>query len=119
MMYKLIGKLAVPCSDPREWIDSFESNGKTVAETPVGRLSVSTVFLGFDHNFDGDEDGDAILFETQVYIDNDLSDTFGDYRVRYCTWGEAEKGHAIAIEWAQKQMAKIEQSTTIPPVNNK
>lgn len=109
IQYKLIGKLPVPCSNTREWAESLESIDRQVAQDQVGGLIISTVFLGLDHNFSG---GDAILFETMVFAD-DTYEGFSGYRERYSTWDEAEKGHAVAVQWAREQMEQIERSTVI------
>lgn len=109
LQYKLIGKLAVPCSNIREWAESFESTDRQVARDEVGGLIVSTIFLGLDHNFSS---GDAILFETMVFAD-DTYEGFSGYQERYSTWDEAEKGHAVAVQWAREQMEQIERSTVI------
>ncbi|HEY4383371.1 MAG TPA: hypothetical protein VGN34_02695 [Ktedonobacteraceae bacterium] len=63
-------------------------------------MLVSTVFIGLDHNFRG---GDPLLFETMIF--NDREDLHCN---RYHTWGEAEAGHAEAVEWAKEQVAKAE-----------
>jgi hypothetical protein len=80
-----------PCSI-EEWGDAFESENRTVAKTFINAvyddeedLSVSTVFLGLDHNYS--EEGAPILFETMVFgLPN-------EYQRRYTTWDEAVHGH--------------------------
>lgn len=56
-------------------------------------ITVSTVFLGIDHNY-GPE-GPPILFETMIF-----GGPHNNYQRRYCTWDEAEQGHAQACELA-------------------
>jgi hypothetical protein len=53
-------------------------------------VTVSTVFLGLDHNWG---DGPPILFETMIF-----GGERDEYQERYSTWGEAEEGHQRAIE---------------------
>lgn len=61
-----------------------------VAQEHVGKVWVSTVFLGLDHSFG---QGDPILFETMVFRDG-----HGEECERYCTWQEAEAGHRRVCE---------------------
>lgn len=62
-------------------------------KTRVGLVEVSTVFLGLDHRYCGD-DGPPILFETMIF-----GDGRDDYQERYVTLAEAEAGHRRAF-WA-------------------
>lgn len=50
---------------------------------------VSTVFLGFDHRFDGS--GPPILFETMIFPNE-------QYQERYCTRAAAEANHRHTVE---------------------
>jgi len=75
---------------------SMFTNPKTrrVAETYVGfqnDVYISTVFLGFDHSFS--DDGPPVLFETMVF-----GGQLNEKQWRYCTWKEAEKGHARMVK---------------------
>lgn len=70
--------------------DGFEKE-RRVAKTQVdGDCEVSTVFLGIDHGFTGD--GPPVLFESLVFG----GDLDGECE-RYCTWQEAEEGHAAMV----------------------
>lgn len=62
---------------------------RLVASTTVGEANISTVFLGFDHNFGN---GPPILFETMVF--GGFEDGFQE---RYTTWAKAEAGHKRAV----------------------
>jgi hypothetical protein len=71
-----------------EYYDAFEKGGndRRVAFDNIGKVDISTVFLGLDHSFTG---GTPVLFETLVFGGpND------GYMERYCTWDEALAGHA-------------------------
>src|SRR5258706_9204573 len=96
--YILDGKIPVPCNDLMEWGRRFGSTNRHVAESYVGSLRVSTVFLGIDHRvFQGG--GLPILFETMIFcIDN-------DYQVHCSTWDEAEKNHQVAVARAHQYLA--------------
>jgi hypothetical protein len=52
--------------------------------------SLSTVFLGIDHNFNL-ENNTPILFESMIFSDNSLDQTME----RYATWENAAKGHTF------------------------
>jgi len=52
----------------------------------IENISISTVFLGIDHNFC--EEGPPILFETMVF-----GGKFDGTQQRYPTWDEAVQGH--------------------------
>jgi hypothetical protein len=54
------------------------------------RVRVCTAFLGVDVNFG---DGEPILFETVIF-----GGPFDWSLYRYCTWEEAEHGHAAIVE---------------------
>jgi hypothetical protein len=92
--YKLIGKLAVPVTDPTEWARFFEKStrdrSRIVAQTHIGGVFVSTVFLALDHRFL--EDGPPQLFETMIFRGGKGDDTF-----RCATWEQAEAQHAEAV----------------------
>jgi hypothetical protein len=50
-------------------------------------IHVSTTFLSLDHNFSGV--GPPIVYETMIF-----GPVLTEYQERYCTWAEAERGHA-------------------------
>jgi hypothetical protein len=94
VFYKLIGRLPVPCDDPQEWATWYgNSDNRRVAETQVGPLRISTIFLAIDHSF---FDGPSMLFETMIFDDGDDS-----YQTRCETWDEAEAMHKRAVELAE------------------
>lgn len=68
-----------------------------VAKTEVGRVTVSTVWLGMDHNWG---DGPPLIFETMCFAD---SEPFGDYCERYSNQEAALAGHDRAVMWAREQ----------------
>lgn len=69
----------------------MEKGDRRVALDEIGDMSVSTVFLGVDHNshLDGCIDADPILFETAVFQGEAELNSIQ----RYFTWAEAEVGH--------------------------
>ena len=92
----LDGHKVVP-ADLMTWAKWFETAGtsRIVAKTNVGDVpdseaSISTVFLGIDHNFS--DSGPPLLFETLVF-----GGKHADHMERYSTWDEAEKGHARIV----------------------
>jgi hypothetical protein len=99
LYYKLLGKIPVPCTNTLEWGAWFESHfeDRVVAKTDIGPMQVSTVFVGLDMSFFGK---DPLLFETMVFNDEG-EDLLCN---RYHTWGEAEAGHAKAVEFAAERL---------------
>jgi len=85
--YILKDKTPVPCPDLMEWAEWFEKGNRRVAQTTIGKLRVSTVFLGLDHSFD--PKGPPLLFETMVFGDDDD----GEICERCSTWEQAKKQH--------------------------
>jgi|HubBroStandDraft_5_1064220.scaffolds.fasta_scaffold310568_2 hypothetical protein len=80
-----------PAKDIEEWSIHYDDEHRVVAQTGNNQISVSTVFLGINHNFFGGNP--PILFETMV---------FGgrlDYcQYRYYTYEEAVAGHDKVCE---------------------
>lgn len=77
--------------------DSRVAQEHIIADDGTKVAWVSTVFLGMNHNYFGDE---PLLFETMIFAD-DLEDIAG-YTERYATWEEAEAGHARAVAAAKE-----------------
>lgn len=63
----------VPCEHLLLWADWMERARRRVALTQVGPCTVSTVFLGLDHNYFG---GPPLLFETMVFVPDDHTEVF-------------------------------------------
>ena len=83
----------VPEPDVLKWAKSFQSVDRRVAvETVNDKYRVSTVFLGLDYSFGGDE---PVLYETMVFSNDGSLD---DYTRRYCTKEQAEQGHKEVVE---------------------
>jgi hypothetical protein len=93
-LYILNGKELVPCSNPTEWAHYLWTNNRHVGEDVVGNVTISTVFLGLDHNFM--TDGPPLVFETMIF--GGLHDK---YQTRCSTWDEAEAQHAKAVALAK------------------
>lgn len=109
--YILDGHNPVPCEDTLQWGRWMEKQDRIVGLTTIGDYSVSTVFLGLDHNF-GNIRGEiaaiaeglsafayviqqAILFETMIFyipalkLERRELETLKDYVIRR---GEARRG---------------------------
>jgi hypothetical protein len=97
--YILIDRLpvAVNFNIWAQWFANIDN--QRVGEDYIGKVHVSTVFLGLDHNWHG---GDPILFETMIFHGPLDRETW-----RYCTYAEAERGHAEAMTQAKIAAAKI------------
>ena len=70
------------------WAKWFESADRKVAKDMIGKVEVSTVFLGLDHGYNGRIE----LFETMIF-----GGKHNDEMWRYATWDEAETGHSDAV----------------------
>lgn len=81
----LSGKDAVPVDSLLVWGQWFEKFDRRIAWDEVGSVTVSTVFIGLDHQFG---DGPPLLFETLV-----SGGTLDGGMDRYSTWDEAAAGH--------------------------
>jgi hypothetical protein len=95
--YRLVGRLPVPCTTIMEWGQAYEqSDNRRVRSTWIGggRLWVSTVFMGIDHNFH--DEGPPILFETMMF-DEEMDD---QRTMRCATWDEAEMQHQVMVDMA-------------------
>ena len=86
--YILVDKKPVLVDEKEETFLKFydDINQRIVAIDRIGDVVVSTVFLGFDHNFS--DQGPPILFESLV-----MGGAMDDEMIRACTWEEAEKNH--------------------------
>lgn len=82
----LDGHEPVAC-DLMTWARWFELTDRHVKLTEQGDVMISTVFLGLDYSFS--DEGPPVLFETMVF-----EGEHGGDMERYCTWEEAEAGHA-------------------------
>ena len=98
--YILSGRLPVAV-DMWTWARMYERSDRKVADERIGnRIRVSTVFLGLDHNFRG---GEPVLFETMIF-----GGPLNGEMWRYCTYDEAERGHAEAVAAARIASAKVD-----------
>lgn len=98
--YKLVGHLPVPVESALVWAMKFEERSDThrstgsdpwsVARTSIGKVAISTAFLGLDHGRRGD--GPPILFETVIHAGK-----LNSFRSRCSTWEEAEAMHEKAV----------------------
>jgi hypothetical protein len=90
----------VPVDDVLTWGHWFDKHRKEriVEQTYVGKVKISTVFLGLDHNFMGLSQK-PVVFETMVFGEGGT-----ELETERCsTWREAEDMHARHV-WAQRLM---------------
>lgn len=79
-------------------------------ELADGIVTVSTIFLGLDHNYYGK--GPPILFETIVF---GLTMESGEMQRRYSSWDDAEVGHKMTVKKVKAMIAKA----SAPKVTNR
>lgn len=90
MYYILDGHETKQCDDILTWGKWFSKAKRHVGDKRIGKVRVSTVFLGIDHSFD---EGHPLLFETMVFGGINNQDC-----TRYSTWDEAKKGHVKIVK---------------------
>lgn len=96
MMYVLNGKQVekVEINEYSRWINETNLEKDCLVEvTQVGKLRISTVFLGLDHGASEKPE----VFETMVFKENGIT-PLSKYLRRYSSWSEAEKGHKQVLE---------------------
>jgi hypothetical protein len=119
--------IAVPERDPKKWAEwMYAENNRLVARTETCHCTVSTVFLGIDHNFMGKL---PVLFETMVF-QGEMSQHEGDERpvpvdfeggnsdwVASALWGsnrryslkaDAVLGHQEVVADIEKQFGQVQ-----------
>lgn len=88
----------VACEDAEQWGRFFETASRIVRQEAVSpKVSVSTVFLGIDHNFG--RGGPPLLYETMIFGGRE-----DGYCERYATREEAELGHVEAVARAKESV---------------
>lgn len=105
----------VPSMEWAKWIEGGNDNRRVCLDhfkKENGHYSVSTVFLGLDHNFG---DGPPILFETMIFGHGELC----DYQDRYCTWDEAVSGHLTAVKLILDEANSKQDDVLMEEVKNK
>ena len=75
------------------WAEWFETADRRVALDKLPLATVSTVFVGLDHNFF--DEGPPLLFETRVFAVRGLEGPMaGGFQSRCSTWEQAVRMHA-------------------------
>lgn len=105
--YILVGTEVFRCASPMMWARWFHDADRRVKWTAIpGGASVSTVFLGINHNFD--ETGPPLLFETMVFHRCRDGRVLGDDEQERCsTWDEAIDQHDAMVAKLSKPTAII------------
>jgi hypothetical protein len=109
--YKLDGRTPVRVETLKAWTDEVVRHVRTrmktgvdqwrVAETEVGDVVISTVFLGLDQR--KTRRGPPLLFETMI-----LGGSLSHFQNRCATWENAEKMHAEAVALVRADQLKVE-----------
>lgn len=77
------------CDDIEVWARWFATADRHVQETYVGKVRVSTVFVGIDHNFGK---GTPLLWQTMIF-----GGVHNGGGKRYASAGDALTGHASFV----------------------
>lgn len=91
MNYILEGDQPVATDDILEWARWFEQADRVVAKDEIGKIRISTVFLGIDHNFGNS--GPSVLWETMIF-----GGEHDEYQERYTSRIDAENGHLRVVQ---------------------
>lgn len=102
--YILKDKTPVPVDDLMQWARWFEKADRKVQLDVIDSFTISTIFLGLDHGYNGE----PMLFETMIFPQSDLTnwednELYG-YQTRCATWEEAEEQHRIAVSKVREQL---------------
>jgi hypothetical protein len=93
MYYILQGRIPVVCDDIEKWADWNENNNRQIALTKIGPITISTVFLGLNHNLGP---GLPLVFETCIFSEDD-----SNVAARYTRWADAVTGHEASTHRAR------------------
>lgn len=93
----------MPELDLHKWAAWFETSGekRRVANTEIGSVHISTVFLGLDHNYGK---GPPLLYETMIF-----GGEHDGYQTRGSTRVHALKMHQDAVKLVKEKTIKLEQ----------
>lgn len=96
--YILNGRTPERCDDIEKFAMWYEKANRIVAKDVVGGgdVLVSTVFLGFDHQWDDGEP--PLLFETMIF-----GGKHNETLERCSTWDQAVAGHASLLALAKSE----------------
>ena len=84
-----------------KWFQNGDSPGRITARTQVGKILISTVFLGIDHSFGGKK---PVLWETMIF--GSKKKLLADYQARYSSLEDAKTGHKIAVQMVKRFLEK-------------
>ena len=84
--YVLVNHKPKRASSLKEWMDFLASPDCIVASTDIGRVNVTTAFMGIDHS--STSYGPPMLFKTEIF--GGSYDGLGAYTA---TWGGAALAH--------------------------
>lgn len=88
----------------QEWTEQFgQMEDRRVAETTVGEVWVSTVWLGLDHNWTGP----PMIFETMVF-----GGPYHEHMHRYSTETQALAGHDQMVTLVREAETLVEAAET-------
>ena len=99
MRYILVGKSKriKKAPDLLKWAHWMQTSpNRRVAVDRVGKVVISTVFLGLDRGWGG---AAPLLFETMIFGSKNAD----YYQERYTTYGQALKGHKRAIKMVTRK----------------
>jgi len=108
-LFYLLDQNKIPYSVTQDlwanWLTKAISNGsKTIKFTNLHKYSatISTVFLGLDHNWDiSGKSKNPVLFETMIFFNSDILE-LNYYQERYTSYKDAIQGHRDCVRMVIK-----------------
>jgi hypothetical protein len=96
MRHFILNRIGEPVEcDFDEWIRLWREDMRPLARTELPGVTVSTVFLGLDHQYG---DGPPVLWETMVFTEgNSTVSGFNEEQWRYTSRESALEGHRRAV----------------------
>ena len=99
--YMLIDGLIKEANSINEWLKWNRTSNRRVALNEIDDITISTVFLGIDHNYN--TNGLPILFETMIFGGSHDEECF-----RCSTLEEAKEYHKRAIQLVEESKSMAE-----------
>ena len=90
----------IPEPDLIQWAKWRNTADVRIASDSINGVTVSTVFLGLDHQWEG---GPPLIYETMIF-----GGVHDEFQERYSTRDEAIAGHAVAVAMVKSSLQKKE-----------
>lgn len=121
MKYILVDKKPVAEPDLMKWSEWIETAKRSLGYDVVGEIELSTIFFGIDMGIPwmthDEPNYEPLVFETMAFYIKD-GDIIESFQQKYCTYKEAENGHAEILE-ILKEYIEVDGNSIIKFLNLK